>query len=155
MKLLNYSVFALSILSGLTSCHWASEKTQTTVNKAGEFVGKTSSEFGDGIYRGVKETFDNQIEISNELKAKGLEIGEVSVSSSDSSEDNVLKTYLIFNDHIDTKVIIKLFNDKGKEYGRLKQEIKGEKGDARHFKFAFDKEVRIGSKGKVSFEQID
>lgn len=155
MKLLNFSVLALSILSILTSCHWASEKTHTTINKAGEFVGKTSSEFGDGIYKGVKETFDNQIIISDELKAKGIDIGEVSITSSDSSEDNVLKTYIIFNDNIDTKVMIKLFNDKGKEYGRLKQEIKGEKGDARHIKFIFDKEVSIGSKGKVSFEHID
>lgn len=136
----------------LTACNWAKNKTKRAVNKSGEVVAKTGSEFGDGIVKGVKTTFQNNIKLSDNLKNKGLEFGEISVTSTKSATDNVLTVYLIFNKDFDREVTIKLFRENSKEYGRLTQEIKGEKGQTKYYDFTFDKRVNIGSKGNIKFE---
>ena len=135
-----------------SSCDWAKDKTKKAVNKTGEIVGKTGSEFGDGIYKGVKKTFDNDVKISDKLKRKGLEFGEVLINSSDSATDNVLTAYIIFNDNFDQEITLKIFAENGKEYGRLRDKLKGEKGNAKHFDFTFDKHVNIGAKGNITIE---
>ena len=145
---LTFSVLTLA----LSSCDWAKDKTKQAVNKTGEIVGKTGSEFGDGVYRGVKKTFDNNVKVSDNLKTKGLELGEVVINSSDAAMDNVLTTYIIFNDNFDQEITIKIFAENGKEYGRLKEKLKGEKGNAKHFDFTFDKHVNIGTKGNITIE---
>jgi uncharacterized protein with FMN-binding domain len=146
-------VLMFSVLTlALSSCDWAKDKTKQAVNKTGEIVGKTGSEFGDGVYRGVKKTFDNNVKVSDNLKTKGLELGEVVINSSDAAVDNVLTTYIIFNDNFDQEITIKIFAENGKEYGRLKEKLKGEKGNAKHFDFTFDKHVNIGTKGNITIE---
>lgn len=142
------SVFVLTF----SSCDWAKEKTKKAVNKTGEIVGKTGSEFGDGIYKGVKKTFDNEVKISDQLKTKGLEFGEVLINSSESATDNILTAYVIFNENFDQEITIKIFAENGKEYGRLRENLKGEKGNAKHFDFTFDKHVNIGAKGNITIE---
>ncbi|WP_127846579.1 hypothetical protein [Psychroflexus aestuariivivens] len=152
--ILTFTTFLVLILA-ISSCDWAKDKTKKTLNKTGEIVGKTGSEFGNGIYKGVKKTFENDVKISDQLKAKGLELGEIVINSSDSATDNVLTAYVIFNDNFDQEIVIKIFNENGKEYGRLKEKLNGEKGDAKHFDFTFDKRVNIGMKGSIKIEQID
>jgi hypothetical protein len=146
------NIIFLVTISAMTSCNWVKDKTKTTVNRAGEIVAKTGSEFGNGVYKGVKKTFQNNIQLSEELKNKGLEFGEVSINSTDTTSDNVLTTYIIFKNDFDKMVTIKLFDENGKEYGRLTQEIKGKKDQAKYFDFTFDKRVNIGVKGNITFE---
>lgn len=92
------------------------------------------------------------MEISDQLKSKGLELGEVLINSTDSTTDNVLTAYIIFNENFDQEIKIKIFNESGKEYGRLTKELKGEKGKALHIDFTFDKHVNIGTKGKITID---
>lgn len=136
----------------MTSCNWVKNKSKETVNKAGEIVGRTGSEFGDGIYKGVKKTFENDIKIADQLKNKGVEFGEVLINSTDSTTDNVLTVYVIFKEDFDQEITFKIFNESGKEYGRLTQNIKGEKDKPQHFDFVFDKHVNIGIKGNITIE---
>lgn len=145
-------ILFLLISTAISSCDWAKDKTKNAVNKAGEIVGKTGSEFGDGIYKGVKKTFENEVKISDELKAKGLELGEVLINSTDSTTDNILTAYVIFNDNFEEEITIKVINENGKEYGRLTEKIKAEKGKARHIDFTFEKHVNIGTKGNITIE---
>lgn len=136
----------------MISCDWAEDKTKKVINKTGEIVCKTGSEFGDGVYKGVIKTFENEVKISDQLKAKGIELGEVVINSTDSTTDNVLTTYIIFNDNFDQEITIKIFNENGKECGRLSEKLEGEKGKAQHFDFIFDKHVNIGTKGDITIE---
>ena len=145
---MTFSVLTLT----MTSCDWVKGKAKKTINKTGEIVGKSGSEFGDGIYRGVKKTFENDVKISDQLKAKGLELGEVLINSSETATDNVLTTYIVFNDNFDQEITIKIFNENGKEYGRITENLKGEKGKAQHFDFTFDEHVNIGTKGNITIE---
>lgn len=136
----------------MTSCNWTKDKSKKAINKTGEIVGKTGSEFGDGVYKGVKKTFENDVKTSDRLKAKGLDLGEVLINSSASGTDNVLTAYIIFNANFDQEITIKIFDENGKEFGRLKEHLKGEKDDAKHFDFTFDKRVKIGSKSSITIE---
>jgi hypothetical protein len=134
------------------SCNWAKRKTKETVNKTGEMVAKTGSEFVDGVAKGVEKTFQNQVVISEQLKRQGLQTGKIIISSADSSTDNVLTTYLIFNDNFDQNVTIKVLNEQDQEYGRATQNLKGQKGEAKYIDFVFDKRTNIDGKGKLVFE---
>lgn len=152
MKKVKPFIFILLTIFTLTSCHWAKNKAKHAVNKTGEIVAKTGSEFGNGIYKGVKKTFQNNIQLSDELKEEGLEFGEVTINSTDTTTDNVLTTYIIFNKDFNQNITFKLFDEDGKEYGRLTQKIAGKKGQAKYFDFTFDKRVNIGVKGKITVE---
>lgn len=151
MKSYRNIIFLITILT-ITSCNWAKNEAKTAVNKTGEIVAKTGSEFGNGMYKGVKKTFQNEVQLSDNLKNAGLEFGEITSNSTDSTTDNVLTAYIIFNKDFDRNVTIRLFDENNKEYGRLTEEIKGRKGEAKYFDFIFDKRVNIGVKGKISFE---
>lgn len=142
--------FAASLL--LTSCNWFKQKTKDTVHKAGEVTAKAGSEFADGVAKGVEKTFENEVSFSDELSKQGLKAGRVLVLNSDSATDNVLSAYLIFDADLDRKLIVKVFDEKGLEYGRLVQQVTGHKGEARYVDFIFDKRTNIDGKGKLTFE---
>lgn len=147
-----YYILHLSIIFAATSCKWTKEKTIETVHKAGEIVGKTSSEFGDGIYKGIKKTFENEITLSKELKQKGIEIGELNIYSDSLGNDNIASVYIIFNESFDDDIQVKLINESGKEYGRSTQKVQATKGEAHFVDFLFEKRVSIGMKGKIMLE---
>ena len=136
----------------ICSCNWAKQKTKETVNKTGEVAGKAGSEFVDGVSKGVENTFRNEVVISDALKDKGIETGRISIHSTDSSSDNVLTTYLIFNKDFEQEIKVKVMNELGQEYGRQAQNIKGKAGEAKYIDFVFDKRTNLDGKSKISFE---
>jgi hypothetical protein len=143
---------AAILISTLSSCDWAIDKSQKAVNKAGEIVGKTGSEFGDGLYKGVKKTFENEVVTADKLTAQGIEFGEITINGTDSTFENILTIYVIFNMDFNNEITIKLLNESKKEYGRLTRKIKGQKGTTQHIDFIFDNRVNIGSKGSITIE---
>ena len=114
--------FILTILilcsSLLPSCNWAKEKTKKAVNKTGETVGEAGSEFVDGVRKGVNESFSNIVSLDSSLKEKGLTLGRTTVKGTDSSADNILTIYIIFEKDFKGKLMAKALDDKGLEFGR-------------------------------------
>ncbi|HEY8896243.1 MAG TPA: hypothetical protein VIM79_15555 [Niastella sp.] len=147
---MKYLIVSLALFAA--SCNWAKEKTKQTVNKTGEVIGKAGSEFADGVSKGVEKTFENDVKISEQLTKQGLQTGKILINSTDSTTDNILTAYLIFNDNITREVIVKVFSPAGKEYGRARQMVKGQKGEARYVDFVFDKRTNIDGKGTIQFE---
>lgn len=145
-------IFILLSTVFITSCNWFKQKTKETVNKTGEVVAKTGSEFVDGVSKGVEKTFQNEVTFSDKLKNEGLKSGKIIINSSESSTDNILTTYLIFDNNIEEKITVKVFNEAGLEYGRVTQIVKGQKDEAKYIDFVFDKRTNIDGKGKVTFE---
>jgi hypothetical protein len=145
----------VSILAAIVifaSCNSFKEKSKNTINKAGEVVGKAGSEFADGMKKGVEKTFTNPMELSADLKAKGLQTGKIIINGTDSTTDNIVSAYLIFNGDINQSVTMKLFSDAGQEFGRANQPLKAAKGEARYVDFVFDKRTNIDGKGKITLE---
>ena len=144
-------LFIIIILTSV-SCNWAKQKTKETVNKTGEVVAKTGSEFVDGVSKGVENTFQNQVVLSDQLKDQGVQTGKITIHGTDSTTDNILTTYFIFDNNFDQNITVKVISQAGQEYGRTTQNLKGQKGEAKHIDFVFDKRTNIDSKGKLLFE---
>lgn len=136
----------------ISSCNWAKDKAKGAANKTGEVVAKTGSEFVDGVGKGIEKTFSNEILVSDNLKTAGLKTGKILIRSTDSTTDNILSAYLIFEKDLDQKVTVKVFDEKGLEYGRTTQTIVAKANEAKYFDFIFDHRTNIEGKGKISFE---
>ena len=132
----------------IASCNWAKDKA----NKTGEAVAKTGSEFADGVAKGIQKTFSNEITVSDNLKTNGLKTGKIIITSTDSTTDNILSAYLIFDKDFDQPLLIKIFDEQGLEYGRTNQLVSAKAGEAKYVDFIFDKRTNIDGKGKISIE---
>ena len=150
MKLRN--ILCISILMIGISCNWAKDKAKNAANKTGEAVAKTGSEFADGIAKGIQKSFSNEVIVSDNLKTNGLKTGKIIITSSDSTTDNILSAYLIFEKDFNQQLSIKVFDEQGLEYGRINQLISAKAGEAKYFDFIFDRRTNIDGKGKISFE---
>jgi hypothetical protein len=150
LKTINILALSISIL--IISCNWAKDKAKDTVHKSGEIVSEAGSEFADGVAKGVKETFKNEVKLSEDLKTKGIKTGKISFHSSDSTTDNILTVYVIFENDFNHDITIKVFDEQGLEYGRTTENIFGKKGEAKYFDFIFDKRTDIDGKGKITIE---
>jgi len=150
MKLI--SIFILSISLIVYSCNWAKDKTKNAANKTGEALGKTGSEFAEGVAKGVQKTFSNEIVIADDLKAKGLKTGKIIITGTDSTIDNIVSAYLIFDKDFNQPISVKVFDEQGLEYGRVNKAVSAKSGEAKYIDFNFDKRTNIDSKGKISFE---
>ena len=136
----------------LWSCDWAKGKAKDTVNKTGEIVAKTGSEFVNGVEKGVQKTFSNDIQLSNDLVNKGVKTGRVNIHGTDSTTDNIITIYLIFDNDFNQTITAKVYDEQHLEYGRTSQLVAAKKGEAKYFDFIFDKRTNIDSKGKILFE---
>lgn len=149
MNLFNLLIFVVIVTS---SCNWTKDKAKQGANKTGEVVAKTGSEFVDGVAKGIEKSFSNEIIMTDNLKASGLKTGKILIRSSDSTTDNILSPYLIFEKDFDQIIMVKVFDEQGLEYGRTTQTVSAKANEAKYFDFVFDKRTNIDGKGKISLE---
>jgi len=145
-------IFLILIFASMTSCNWFKEKTKETINKSGEIVSKSGSEFIDGVSKGVEKTFQSKIEFSTELKKSGLSSGKIIINNSENGIDNVLTVYIIYGNKIKKNITVKVFDENNQEYGRTSKIISGNSSEAKYVDFEFDKRTNIDGKGKITFE---
>jgi hypothetical protein len=151
----NKKYFFPILLSIIFSCQWAAEKGKQTVNKAGEVVAKAGSEFTQGVAKGVEKTFQNEVVMSDDLRSLGLKTGKIIVGSVDTTTDNILSAYLIFEKDFNERVMVRVISEDGQEYGRVVEGVKGEKDEARFVDFVFNVRTNIDSKGKILFSRAN
>ena len=71
------------------------------------------------------------------------------IIGTDSTTDNILSAYLIFQKDFNEGLMVRVINKEGEEYGRIVQEVTGKKDEAKYVDFVFDKRTNIDSKGKL------
>jgi hypothetical protein len=147
---MKYLLLILSLT--LASCNWGKQKAKETANKTGQMVSEAGSEFVDGVSKGIEKTFENQVILSEELKSKGLKTGKILIRGTDSTTDNILSVYFIFDKPLDQNITIKIISQQEQEYGRLTWPVKGQTGEAKYIDYVFDKRTNIDGKGKLVFE---
>lgn len=141
------SIITLFFASALAiSCEQVKEKTRETINKSGEIVGETSTEFLHGVKKGVDNTLNCKLEINQNLKDAGIETGKFSINSKESSNNNLLTVYLIFNKNFNREITVKATDKTGVEIGRTKLKINEKSGYAGYYDFVFDTRTDIESK---------
>ncbi|WP_299274829.1 hypothetical protein [uncultured Psychroserpens sp.] len=137
----------------LLSCQRVKDKTQETINASGEAVGKSATEFIEGVSEGIDKTLEAKIKLSPNLKTKGIDTGKFTIANNpQGGKDNLLTLYLIFNQDFNDIVFVKVFDKNGLETGRAKLEVTGKKGDANYFDFTFGKRVEIEYRSVIIVE---
>ena len=140
--------YLLIIVFFIIGCNNAKDKARDAISKAGETVGQSTTEFAKAVSEGVDKSLGSEIQLSQALTAKGIKTGKFKIASSADASDNILSLYLIFNNDFKGDISIKIFDSKGLEYGRLKQNIAGKEGEAKFVDFSFDKRTNIESRSK-------
>lgn len=142
-----YIFFAVLLL--FTSCRSCSKKL-------GDTVGESMGEFGEGVAKGAEKAFDIEVNPSDELKEKGINVGKVLLDSDTAAanrgHDNKLSIYLIFDKDYKDVISVKVTDAKGLEIGRSKDSVDAKKGDAGYYDFHFDKRTNIDSDSKINIE---
>ena len=137
----------------IIACDGLKQKTKESINKGGEAVGKTATEFIEGVTEGVDKTLQCELSLSAGLLEKGLQTGKFSVENdSTGGKNNLLVLYIIFNKDFNSMIVSKVFDKNGLEIGRAKLSVKGQAGDAGYYDFVFDKRTYIESRSKIIFE---
>jgi len=138
----------------ILSCEGVKQKTKETLNKGGETVGETATEFLEGVSEGIDKTLQCEIVLSQALQDNGLHTGKFSIENSTTGgENNVLVLYIIFNNDFKATLTAKAFDKKGLEIGRSKVAVEGKASDAGYYDFAFDTQTYLEVKSKINLEQ--
>jgi len=136
----------------LASCGKVKEKAKETINKSGETVGKTATEFFEGVAEGIDKTLQCELSLSQSLIDKGLKTGKFAIDNADGGRNNQLTVYLIFDKDFKSPVTAKVFDKNGLEVGRAKIDVEGKANEAGYFDFIFDKRTYIEVKSKIVLE---
>lgn len=131
------------------ACENVKDKAKNTVNKSGEAVGETATEFFNGVKKGVDNTLDSKIIISDELKDKGISIGKYYIENDSLGKDNKLLIYIITEQDYEGVLTFKVFDKNNAEYGRQKIEVNSKAGDAAYHDVMFDSRTDIESKSTI------
>lgn len=143
-----FLILPISLL--LFSCEGTRQDAKAIINKSGEAVGKTASEFAEGVSEGIEKTLERDLTISTDLQKKGVATGKVVIADDNNgNSNNVLSIYVIFNKDFNGKMTAKVTDKTGKESGRSVQEIIGKAGEARYIDFTFDKRTHIDVKSTI------
>ncbi len=146
------NLLSLLLILACVSCNWGKQKAKEAVHKTGEVAAKAGSEFVDGVSQGIEKTFQNQVLLSDALKGKGFSTGKILILGADSTKDNILSVYFMFEKNFEQPITIKVISEEGQEYGRVSQAVKGQAGEAKYIDLVFDKRTNIDGKGKLLFE---
>lgn len=149
MKKLLLPLLALSLA---VSCNNVKEKAKNTINKGGEAVGETATEFIEGVTEGVDRTLDNKIVLSEGLKSQGVGTGKFYIESDSLGKDNKLVIYLITEKDFKGKLTFKIVDKKGLETGRKVIELNRKAGEAAYQDVTFNQRTDIEVKSTI---QID
>ncbi|MDG5491921.1 hypothetical protein [Psychroserpens sp. SPM9] len=137
----------------LVSCERVKTKTQETINAGGEVVGKSATEFVEGVSEGIDKTLEAKLKLSPELQKKGVKTGKFTIADNpQGGNDNMLTLYIIFDKDYDDIMFVKVFDKNGLETGRAKLEVKGAKGDANYFDFTFNERTEIEYRSLIVIE---
>ena len=143
----------LVLITVTISCSRVKEKTKETINDSGELVGKTATEFFEGVSDGIEKTLATNILLSEDLKSKGISIGNSEITGDSlGNNNNQLVIYMIFEKVFNDTLILKAFDENNVEIGRSTKLIKGNIGDAEYFEFTFNERTVIESKSKITID---
>ncbi len=146
-------ILAITTIFLFTFCSRIKEKTKNVLNKGGETVGKSATEFFEGVSEGVDKTLQCEIRLSEGLKECGLKTGKYSIEKDTNSVNrNLLTIYLIFEKDFKKKITVKALDKNGLEIGRANLPIEMKSGQTGYFDFQFDKRTDIEVRSIIEIE---
>lgn len=131
------------------ACNQAKETTREVLNKTGETVGKGATEIMEGVSEGIEKTLECKLELSADLKAKGLSTGQFSVQTDSTGMHNRISVYLIFSRPFQGTVTALVRDKEGREGGRAQCAVKGNAGEAQYFDFQLQAATDVESRSTI------
>jgi hypothetical protein len=147
----HYLVVITGVLFVSLSCTRIKSTAKETLNKGGEVVGKSATEFVEGVTEGVERTLDCSVMISEELTNKGISTGKYFIDN-DNGVNNKLTLYVISDKEFKGRLSVKVFDKAELECGRRYVDVSFNAGEARYIDFVFDKRTSIEVRSKITIE---
>lgn len=123
------------------------------LNKGGETVGQSATEFIEGVSEGVDKTLKCEIHLSDELKASGLKTGKFFIKNDTNTVNrNLLTLYLIFDKDFNKTLTVKAMDKSGLEMGRAQVSFQKNSGETGYYDFRFDKRTDIEVRSIIEIE---
>jgi|AntDeeMinimDraft_5_1070356.scaffolds.fasta_scaffold00936_6 hypothetical protein len=146
-----YSLLALFMVGLLISC--GDDKQSHSQNDSNKTDDKYKSIANERVIDRTNARIKNDIELSDPLKARGLELGKVRIMTSDTAAtDHILRAYLIFEKDFMDELRISVTDKNGLEYGRLNKSIERKAGDAGFIEFVFTSKTDIEDESHILIE---
>ncbi len=133
-----------------TSC--LTDSGNEKLANASKNVGQSAAKVVSGLKTGIEKVAKINIELSENLKNRGLSLGKTKLDSKNGGRHNMLNVYVIFDKKINKNVIVKVYNNQNEEIGRTKSLISGDAGEAKYIDFIFDKRTNIDRDYKIVME---
>lgn len=140
---------ALVLAFSMQNCR--TEEGNEKLTDASKKVGESASSIVKGVKSGIEKASKINIDISDELKNRGISNGKVELSSK-GGHHNVLNIYMIFDKKVNRNITVKVANSQGLEIGRAKTLVTADAGDAKYIDFVFDKRTNIDRDNKITMQ---
>ncbi len=118
------------------------------LKSSGKDAIESLSEGVGAIIKGAESGFDKSLTKVN-LKADttltvyGIKTGKSGKYYSDSLKTNAVSVYMLFNEDINTDLLLVATDNENMEVGRVKQKVNEKEGSSKYVEFAFDKRMNI------------
>src|SRR6185436_7903206 len=108
------------------------------INQVSEKVGQAGGEVIKSVTTGVDKAFEIKIDVSENLKSQGVELGKTTLGNDSTGTDNKVSVYIIFTKDYKGFLLMKAFDNKNLEMGRVKLNLDMKKDEAKFVDFCFD-----------------
>jgi len=142
-----FTIGLIFIIGITSSCDRVKSKTKDVIGKTGETVGEGTSEFVNGVSKGVDQTFECKVELNQALIDQGIKIGKFYIPDS-AGTSYTLSAFISFDKDFNQEMIVSVFDEKGKEYGRVSKWVETKAGEGKYVDFVFDKRTDIESRSR-------
>lgn len=144
-------VFAISCREDVENkAEDALNKGEAALDKGGEAVKKTANKAADEFNDLIDRNMNCTLNLSEELKGKGLSTGKFYIEEGANNKDNKLVVYLINEKDFAGDVKFKIVNKDGQELGRTTVKLNKKAGDAGYEDIVFDERTDIESKSVIT-----
>ena len=130
------------------SCDRIGNGAKDVLHEGGRKAGRVAGEVMEGMADGVERSFDVELGLSESIRQAGVSSGEFHVKS-DSTTDDLLAVYLIFEQRFEDTVLARVINQHGLEKGRVYLPVKARAGQAGYYDFRFDPRTNMDAKDHV------
>ena len=128
----------------------ALDKGEAALEKGGEALKKGAGKAADGIGDLVNRNIGCKLEVSEDLKAKGISTGKFYIEEGANDKDNKIVVYFISEKDFNGDVKFKVTNKDGLELGRTTVKLNKKAGDAGYEDVVFDERTDIESKSTIT-----
>lgn len=141
---------ALGLIGVLSvGCGRVAEGTKEILNKGGEVAGTAATEVVEGVASGMEKTWNIDVQLSSELRQRGLSLGKTMVEADSAGRDNILVLYVIAAQGFNGPITAVAIDKEGREYGRATGELQLQAQGADYFVLHFQSRTDLERKTRV------